>query len=394
MANLIDRMSPVEVGGRLRLARELAKLTQSGAASELGIARTTLVAIEQGQRRVRLNEIQQFAGLYGTSVNALLREEAVQIDLAPRFRKLTARTDPSAEMAAELLNNLVRAEIELENLLGIERPRSFPPERPILPGDVRIQAEQDAAELRQWLGLGVAPITDITAVLELQLGVRVFVRRLPSRISGLYAFDAVAGPCILINANHPRDRRAITGAHEAGHFISTRRSPDILDDDTPEGAREERYANAFARALLMPPRAIKQKFQQVTAGSSRLSRRHIIILSHVFRVSRETMVRRLEELRIARGGTWDWFVANNGITDEQARSVLGPIADEDATKGDADRPLSLRISLLAEEAWRQNLLTEAQLARLLHVDRLTIRALVDDLDVDEGDANAAPELVL
>jgi len=394
MANIIDQMPAIEVGERLKLAREQAKVTQNDAARHLGMARTTLVAIEQGQRRVRLSEIQQFASLYKSSVNALLRREAVQVDMAPRFRKLAARVDTAAEEAAELLNALVRAEVELENLLGVKRPHQYPPERPILPGDVRVQAEQDAAELRQWLGLGLAPIADMTTLLELQLGARVFVRRLPSRISGLYAFDDVAGACILINANHPRERRTLTGAHEAGHFISTRRSPDVLDDNTPEGAREERYANAFARALLMPARAVNQKFQELTAGASHLSRRHVIVLAHMFNVSRETMVRRLEELGTARPGTWDWFVVNKGITDEQARSVLGTMVGDDREKADADRPMSLRISMLAEEAWRRGLLSEGQLSRLLHVDRVTVRALLDDFDIGEGELDAAPELAL
>ena len=168
----------------------------------------------------------------------------------------------------------------------------------------------------------------------------------------------------------------------------------MLDDDTPEGAREERYANAFARALLMPPRAVKQKFQEVTAGATHLTRRHVIVLAHMFHVSRETMVRRLEELGIARAGTWDWFVVNNGITDEQARSVLGAMVAEDQEKADADRPMSLRISILAEEAWRRGLLSEGQLARLLHLDRITIRSLLDDFDIEEGESDAAPELAL
>ena len=46
-----------------------------------------------------------------------------------------------------------------------------------MPGDVRIQAENDATELRQWLGLGLAPVRDLVSLLELDLGVRVYVRR-------------------------------------------------------------------------------------------------------------------------------------------------------------------------------------------------------------------------
>src|SRR3954468_21399609 len=184
MPTPLDDISPLEVGERLRLARETAKLKQSDVASSLDIARTTLVAIEKGERRVRIGELQKLAQLYRTSVNALLRTEAVQVDLAPQFRKLGQLND-ATEQAAELLSDLAKAEVELENLLGVKRVRNYPPERRILPGDVRAQAEQDANELRQWLGLGSSPITDIITLLELELGVRVFIRRLDGRISGL-----------------------------------------------------------------------------------------------------------------------------------------------------------------------------------------------------------------
>ena len=177
-------MSPEDVGERLRIAREKANLTQEDAAKAIDVARTTLVAIEQGQRRARIGEVQKLAKAYGTSVNALLRQEAVHVDLAPRFRKLFSSNDKAESEAAELLADLAKAEVELENLLGIKRVRNYPAERPILPGDVRAQAEHDATELRQRLGLGMRPVTDIVTLLELELGVRVYVRSFDSRISG------------------------------------------------------------------------------------------------------------------------------------------------------------------------------------------------------------------
>ena len=151
-------------------------------------------------------------------------------------------------------------------------------------------------ELRQALGLGIRPVPDIVTLLELELGVRVFIRRLDSRISGLFAYDEALGPCMLLNANHPRERRTQSAGHETGHLVSPRRSPEILHQHEKENTREERYANAFGRAFLTPARGVMQKFHEVTAGSDRLTRRHIIILAHFFGVSREAMVRRLEEL--------------------------------------------------------------------------------------------------
>jgi len=91
-------IAPIDVGERLRVARDDANITQKDAAEKINIARTTLVAIEKGQRLVRIDEVRRLAKLYGTSVNALLRQESVHVDLAPRFRKLATSGD-AAEAA-------------------------------------------------------------------------------------------------------------------------------------------------------------------------------------------------------------------------------------------------------------------------------------------------------
>jgi Zn-dependent peptidase ImmA (M78 family)/DNA-binding XRE family transcriptional regulator len=388
----LDQISPNEIGERLRLARDAADLTQAQAADAVDMARTTLVAIEQGQRRVRMEELQKLAKLYGSSANALLRTEAVHVDLTPKFRKLVGDRDESSRAASHLLADLAKAEVELENLLGVHRTRNYPAERSIMPGNVLIQAEQDALEVRQRLGLGLAPIADMVTLLELELGVRVYVRRLNTRISGLFAYDDKMGACILLNANHPRERRALSAAHELGHLVSTRREADVLDDRSPERTPEERYCNAFARNFLMPARAVMQKFKEVTAGARRLTRRHIIVLAHAFGVSREALVRRLEELRLTKSGTWDWFEENGGITDDQARQVLGDLVRVDARKADADRPTTLRLNMLAAEAWQQGLLSEGQLIRLLKLDRVELRRLLDGIEMEGSVADEAPIL--
>lgn len=393
MTTALNEIPPDVVGERLRKARETAKLTQADAARAAAMSRTTLIAIEQGQRRVRITELQQLARLYRLSVNAVLRREAVHIDLVPRFRKLGDSETNAVEAAAALMSDLAKAEVELENLLGIKRTFNYPPERPLLAGDVRAQAEHDAAELRQRLGLGVAPIGDIVTLLEMELGVRVYVRKLADgKISGLFAYDDAVGACILLNAAHRKSRRTLTAAHELGHFLSTRRQPEVLEEGDGVNSREERYSNAFANAFLTPARAVMQKFQEVTAGASQLTRRHVIVLAHFFGVSREQIVRRMEELQLCKAGTWDWFQSNNGITDEQERHVLGDLAGDDRFKADAERPTTLRLSMLADEARRRELLSEGQLAKLLRLDRVQLRELLDGLGSEGGDADGPLQL--
>ncbi|WP_217609245.1 ImmA/IrrE family metallo-endopeptidase, partial [Bacillus sp. GbtcB10] len=76
-----------------------------------------------------------------------------------------------------------------------------------------------------------APVADIVSLLELQMGVRVYARRLAAKISGLFAFDESVGACILLNANHPLDRRTQTAAHELGHLVSTRMDAEVNEID-------------------------------------------------------------------------------------------------------------------------------------------------------------------
>ena len=385
-----DRLPDTEIGERLRIAREAAKLTQATAAQAIDISRTTLVAIEQGQRRVKTDELQRLASLYGTSANSVLRREAVHLDMVPRFRKLSDSEEDAVEEAVRLLNEIVRAEVELENALGVKRARNYPPERPLLPGDVKAQAEEDAQELRNWLGLGLGPVLDIVSLLDLQLGIRVYVRKLGGKISGLFAYDEVVGACILLNANHPIERLIQSGAHELAHVVSTRNQAEVLVEDEVFSSREERYANVFARCFLTPARAVRQKFAELTAGASHLTRRHVILLAHSFGVSREAMVRRLEELRLTKEGTWDWFVSNGGITDQQAREVLGELPRRHLVEAEGFVPP--RLALLAREAYKRELYSEGQLVRLLRLNRHQLRELLAGVETEESESNELVQL--
>lgn len=389
MADL-NEISAHEIGRRLRLARENAGIRQDDAAQVIGMSRPTLVSIEKGTRRVRIQELQTLAHHYGVSVNALLRREAVHTDFVPRFRKLLETENGHTAEAVRLLSDLVRSEVELENILGIKRRKNFPPERGINAGNVIELAEQHAQSLRDWIGLGSGPIADIFTLLELDLGVRLYQRRLStgSKVAGLFTYAPDVGPCILLNANHPLERRIQTAAHELGHFIGTRQVPEVLEENEQFHSREERYANAFAPAFLTPRKSFEESFRRLTAGSERLTRRHVILLSHQHHISREACVRRLEELGLVKKGIWAWFEANGGITNVQAREVLGEAAEKtDPAKDDSNRLISHRMSLMVHAAWKRDLMSEGQLAELLKIGRIELRAVIDQIELEDSETD-------
>jgi Zn-dependent peptidase ImmA (M78 family)/DNA-binding XRE family transcriptional regulator len=384
MSSVLDSQNPADLGDRLRHARTQAGLTQAQAASAMHVARTTLVALEQGQRRVRPDELRVMAEIYGSSVSSLLRESAVNVDLSPRFRALREKDDKHANHAARLLNDLTAAELELERLTARKLKTNYPPERPILPGDVKEQAEDLAMELRHRLGLGLAPILDIVSLLEVEIGIRVFVYPLDPKISGLFIYDDEAGACMLLNRNHSRERRAMTASHEFGHLVSSRRQPDILDDCSPL-SREEKFATAFGLAFMAPAPTVRRLFQEYRQESGRFSPRHLILMAHSLNMSQESMCRRLEDLKLLPAGTWE-SLRDRGFSGELVRQILGDRARND------EMVVPPRLWMLAAEAFSKELLTEGQLAQLLRIDRPELRRMLDMLSV--GDDHDLESLAL
>ncbi|WP_457661110.1 helix-turn-helix domain-containing protein [Sinorhizobium medicae] len=386
----LNELSAQEIGRRLRIARENANVRQDDAAQFIGVSRPTLVSIEKGARRVRIQEIQTLARHYGVSVNALLRREAVHTDLVPRFRKLRETEDEHTLEAIRLFNDLIKADVELENILGIQRRRNYPPERGINVGDAVSLGEAHAKDLRDWLGLGSGPIADIFSVIEHSLGIRLYQRRLSSRsrVAGLFTYDDNVGACILLNANHPLPRRIQTASHEIGHFYGTRQIPEVLEDDEKFLSRDERYANAFGRALVTPGESFSESFRQLKEITGKTTRRLVILLADQYGISRQACVLRLEELGLVKRGTWSWFESNGGITDDHAREVLGSAFDRrDAGKADADRLVSHRMSLMAHAAWKRELMSEGQLAELLKIGRVQLREIVDQIELEEKETD-------
>ena len=379
MTNVLEKTDPIQLGERLRAARSQAGFTQKDAADKLGMARTTLLALEKGQRRLRIEELRDVARVYNVSVNGLLRPQSVVVSLVPRFRALPGKANKAADAAAILLNDLATAQVELEAMLGISFRPNYPPERLIGPHDIREQAEDAAMEIRQRLGLGLAPIVDVVSLLELEFGIRIFINPLASgSISGLFIFDERVGACILLNRNHPRDRRAVTAVHELAHLITSRSQPDVVEGGTGPQSREERFASAFSYALLMPASLVRRRFSDLQRETGRFSPRHLVLLAHQFGVSEEALCRRLEELILVPSGTWD-SLKDRGFSGEIVRRVLGDKADQ------TESAVPARVWFLAAEAYRRELLSEGQIARMLHADRLEVRTILDSLGPEDWD---------
>ena len=366
------------LGERLRAARSGANLTQDAAAASLGMSRTTLVAIEKGQRPVKPEELLALARRYDVSVGKLTSPDAIHIDLSAKFRRAEGRESSKAvTQALALLNRLVTGAVQVERLLGQDLRTDYPPPIRINPQVVNQQAEDAANNLRARLGVGLGPIPDLISLLELELGLRIFFRPLPSQISGLYAYDSTIGACMLINANHHWRRRIQTAAHETGHFASDRAHADILDEKEVSLSIEERFAKRFGSAFLMPASGVRARFDQVVGSDNRFDVRELILLAHQFGVATEALCRRLEELTLLPQGTWD-SIRDRGFASDLERGVIGELSVQ-------PKPplIPPRLAYLASIAFGRELLSEGQLCDLLAVDRMELREALSTFEAEE-----------
>jgi Zn-dependent peptidase ImmA (M78 family)/DNA-binding XRE family transcriptional regulator len=361
-------LAAVDLGERLRAARSGANLTQDAVATALGMARTTLVAVEKGQRLVKPEELVAFARLYGVSAGRLASPDAIHVDLAAKFRRAEGKGASAAVTdSLALLNRLATGAAQLERLLDRPLQMDYPPPIRINPRVIEHQAEDAANNLRARLGIGLGPVPDLMSLLELELGLRIFFRPLPAQICGLYAFDRAVGACILINANHHRKRRVQTAAHETGHFAADRSHADILEEGEVPLSVEERFAKRFGPAFLMPASGVRARFEQTVGEEGRFDVKELILLAHQCGVATEAMCRRLEELRLLPQGTWD-SMRDRGFAGDLERSVIGePSAPP--------RPplVPARLAYLASIALDREALSEGQLCDLLAIDRVELR---------------------
>lgn len=375
----LDQIDRRKFGERLRLARSMAGLTQEQVGAALEIARTTVTAIERGERQVKPQELVAFAKLYKVSINNLLRDSSVHVDLVAQFRRtLTGpKQGPEAVETIRLLHRLATACAELERRLGRPLSVHLPQEQPIGRGKIELQAEDLALELRSSLGLGIAPIADIVQLLELELGLRIFIRRdMPSSISGVFTYHPEIGACMMVNAKHPRTRRAWTLAHELAHLLTDRQGTEVcyLEDSKPPS---ERFADLFGAAFLMPGAAIRKAFQEAVDSQGKFSLRDLVLLAYRFSVSIEAMFRRLEQLGLFKDGTYE--ARKRLFPKDLERTILGDAAVTERVE------LPPRLSLLAVEAHARELLSEEQIADMLSLDRLEVRELLDALEPDLSD---------
>ncbi|MGB9992352.1 ImmA/IrrE family metallo-endopeptidase [Massilia sp. SM-13] len=383
-----QKVRPEVLGNRVRAARTICRMTQESAASELGMSRTTLVAIEAGKRAVSSAELRRIAELFKVSEGELLDVEIPAIEMPVEFRSSAMLPESKDEVAvASFLNRLVGSMLQLEQLVGFAQPSLDIPEVVISRDEpLEQQAEDAALALRARLGLGIGPIQDLNALMDSELGIRIFERGLPSKVSGAMAFSEGIGGFVLLNSKHPIYRRRVTAAHELAHVMLRQKGMMVHFSDEFFESKEERFCDAFGCCFLMPAIAVRKKANELKRIVGKFTVRELLTLTLYFNVSMEALVRRMVSLSLLPDGTYE-RLRSEGLSLKHQDTVRKELAIS------PEPPIfTARTMLLAMAAHKRDLLTEQQIASMLELDLVSVRRALED--ADETGQESALELVL
>lgn len=135
--------------------------------------------------------------------------------------------------------------------------------------DVHIETRAAAVLANFWIqdahGRPSVPVDPI--LIARSLGLDVFFSYLDPDVAGILLKEKGGTPQIHLNARDPLVRQRFTCGHEVGHYIRRSESDDAdfgyVDKRDALSARgtdpEERWANGFAAALLMPADVVRAR---------------------------------------------------------------------------------------------------------------------------------------
>ena len=244
----------VQVGVRVKAAREAKKLTQENLSNNLGFKdRQTLAAIEAGIRKVSAEELMRFMDVLERDLDFFT--DPFRLVAEGHF---SFRAHGLGDNGLEAFEEKAGCWIAFWRDQGRRQGIASNPLRPKLALNENSTFEEaQAAGEALWTNwnLGDVPAMRLIETAEKQLDLLVLHVDAPDGISGA-ACQVSGADSILINRNDLEGRRNFDLAHEIFHVLTWDALPpqrvDRLHPKSYKDKHTERLADYFAGALLMP----------------------------------------------------------------------------------------------------------------------------------------------
>jgi len=385
-------VTQLELGKRLRAAREACHMTQDEVARHVGVSRATIAQMELGNRAVTSLELDRFAYIYARDMRQFVSGDPEEDDSLVALFRLQPEVSGQDEVFAALRDCLAlgREITNLERLLEIDRNIAALAAYPLPPPRTKWEAIQQgdriAAEERRRLGIGSVPLPDVAGLLEAQ-GVRTAQVPLPEDLSGLTLAESDVGVLVVANRSHHFLRRRFSYAHEYCHVMLDREQKGAISRVSDRESFQEIRANSFAACFLMPGSGVQEFVRGLAKGnpsrleadvfdedgalhaqarpapgSQKIQMYDVVLMAQHFGVSRVAALYRLKNLKLIADSEFEALKAQEerGVGAEVAQLLGLPEPDHKQARNEFRH----RFLALGLEALRRGEITRRKLGEL------------------------------
>ncbi len=288
-------MNNLAIGKKIKEIRENRGMKQQELAELMGWkSHSSIAAIENGEQNIKIWELHRFATLLKVPLDFFYTETNTLLPKDPILFWREKPRDPKVVQKEE--HNFIQ---QYENYRFVERivnspvspPRILPNEHLDIESATTDWANRIAEKIHRELHLGDYPAALLTKCLEEEYGIFIFSRALEDGSAACYRDEK--GCVIMLNEKDAPWRQMFDLAHELFHLITW--SPSLFEQlqTQPElFQKNEKLADAFAAALLMPAQMI-----DLDVRGNKLSYSFIVALAGKYHVSKQAMLFRLRYLK-------------------------------------------------------------------------------------------------
>lgn len=266
------------IGERIKIARRAAGLSQRALAAKADVSAMAISKYERDLDAPSSGALLRLARALGVTTEYLLRPITVSLS-APAYRRRVSLPRKQEQAIMARIQDWLERYLIVESFFGGPPPFDLPATA-VCPFDV----EDVAVSLRQEWNLGLAPIENMTEVLE-DKGVKVGLVEGGADFDGVRLWANSRIPIIAIKRGLPGDRQRFNLAHELGHLVLER----------IHGRGTEDAALRFAGALLAPASAVRFELGE---RRQTLDLYELHLLKHKYGLSVQAWIYRAKDLGI------------------------------------------------------------------------------------------------
>ncbi|WP_433263497.1 helix-turn-helix domain-containing protein [Actinosynnema sp. CS-041913] len=286
---MVQQLDWRQIGGRIRAARTLCKLSQDQVAARLGIDRTGVMRMESGARKVSALDLARLAELFEVPLGyfvhsplaAVVSRRAAVVDEPDAAAREVWRLDIALEAHARDVAWLAQADL---------LPAAAVPDWPREELATVAAAQAFAQRVRRAMGAPEGPLGPLADVCA-YWGLHMLVVHRDADGASVQVDEAPGHGASVIGDQADPGRRRFTAAHELGHHLLQ----DPYSSDVGVGAsrdERERLINAFAQELLLPGDDLRGALAAEGAGDPwptlvRVAARYRVSWSLVVRTAKE-----------------------------------------------------------------------------------------------------------